>query len=177
MKLSLIALSAALAVAAADTTSTTEPTATVTLSPEAQCATHCDRNDTCCIAKCYHVPCPNATQANDTNSCVRACPQGTGSPEDTKKFADCEQSCYSSHFFPADGATAQATSTTVTHNGVTTTETSFAQSTSSSNGDSTQSSGTATSTGAIQTENAAANIRLGASGAGLFGLVLAALAL
>ncbi|KAJ6144145.1 hypothetical protein N7470_008040 [Penicillium chermesinum] len=158
MKLSLIALSAALAVAAADTTSTTEPTATVTLSPEAQCATHCDRNDTCCIAKCYHVPCPNATQANDTNSCVRACPQGTGSPEDTKKFAD-------------------STSTTVTHNGVTTTETSFAQSTSSSNGDSTQSSGTATSTGAIQTENAAANIRLGASGAGLFGLVLAALAL
>lgn len=78
----------------------------------------------CCIAKCYKVPCPSDSQANDTNSCVAACPQGTGSPADTKKYADCEQSCYSSHFFPADGSsTSETASTAATATGHSATET------------------------------------------------------
>lgn len=40
MKLSLFALSAVLAIAMADTT--TEAASTVTLTPEAQCANHCE---------------------------------------------------------------------------------------------------------------------------------------
>lgn len=63
------------------------------------------------MAACYHVPCPSESQANDTNRCVAACPQGNGSAADSKKYADCEQACYSSHFFPADnGAAATETS-------------------------------------------------------------------
>jgi hypothetical protein len=41
----------------------------------------------------------------------------------------------------------------------------------------TSGSATGTSSGAVQSTGAAANIKLGASGAGLFGLVLAAFAL
>lgn len=53
------------------------------------------------MAACYKVPCPSDSQANDTTSCVAACPQGSGTPKDTDKYASCQASCYSSHFFPA----------------------------------------------------------------------------
>lgn len=66
-------------------------------------------NDVCCIAQCYHVPCPNENQANDTNSCVAACPQGNGSPAETQKYADCEQRCYNSHFLATTYASAAPT--------------------------------------------------------------------
>ena len=70
------------------------------------------------------MPCPSESQANDTNSCVAACPQGTGSPSDTQKYADCEQKCFSSHFFPANGAAAtKASSKTSTASGSSATET------------------------------------------------------
>lgn len=69
-----------------------------------------DTKDVCCIAACFKVPCPSDNQANDTNKCVSACPQGTGTPADTQKYADCEQKCFSSHFFPANGAAATQTS-------------------------------------------------------------------
>jgi hypothetical protein len=67
--------------------------------------------DVCCRAQCYHVPCPDASMANDTTSCVAACPQGNGSAKDTDAYASCEQSCYSSHFFPATAYTGGATGT------------------------------------------------------------------
>lgn len=75
----------------------------LTLSPGAA-------NNVCCIAKCYNVPCPSDNQVNDTNSCVAACPQGTGTPADTKKYTDCQQACFSSHYFPIDDSTATGTS-------------------------------------------------------------------
>ncbi|KAJ5911915.1 uncharacterized protein N7473_001218 [Penicillium subrubescens] len=182
MKFNLIALSTLLALAAAadSTTSTVAPA--TTLSAEAQCATKCNANDVCCIAQCYHVPCPSDDQANDTNSCVAACPQGTGSPADTQKYADCEQKCYSSHFFPATGAVAEATNSASSgSSGTTASGSSATQTGSSSNSNkgasSTSGSATGTSSGAVQSTGAAANIQLGASGAGLFGLVLAAFAL
>jgi hypothetical protein len=56
--------------------------------------------------------------ANDTTSCAAACPQGSGTAEDTAAYASCQQSCYSSLFFhgtttapPATGSGATATAT------------------------------------------------------------------
>ncbi|CEJ53963.1 hypothetical protein PEBR_23071 [Penicillium brasilianum] len=183
MKFTLIALSTLLALAAAadSTTSTVAPA--TTLSAEAQCAQKCDANDVCCVAQCYHVPCPSDDNANDTNSCVAACPQGTGSPSDTQKYADCEQKCYSSHFFNPTTAVAQATHSASSGSSGTTVTGSSATETGSSGSDSnkaasnTSGSATNTASGAAQSTGAAANLQLGASGAGLFGLVLAAFAL
>ncbi|KAJ5156950.1 uncharacterized protein N7482_008050 [Penicillium canariense] len=181
MKLNLFALSALLALAAAADTTTAE-TSTTTVSAEVQCAKKCDAKDLCCIAECYKVPCPSENQANDTNSCVAACPQGSGSAADTKKYADCEQNCFNSHFFPATGAaaatnTASSGSSGTTASGSSATETGSSSSNSNKGVSSTSGSATGTSTGAVQSTGAAANVKLGASGAGLFGLVLAAFAL
>ncbi|KAJ5106211.1 hypothetical protein N7456_002886 [Penicillium angulare] len=204
MRLILIVLSALLALVVADST-TTAAASTTTTSAEVQCAKSCDSKDTCCIAKCYHVPCPNANQANDTNKCVSACPQGTGTPEDTKKFSDCEQSCYSSHFLPANGAAATgtdhtatmttsgttltgthasetgatATGASATDTGKNATETGFATSTGGKSADTTSHSGTTSSAHAsgTHTKNAAPGVQMGASGAGALGLILALFAL
>ncbi|KXG54507.1 uncharacterized protein PGRI_076510 [Penicillium griseofulvum] len=197
MKFSILALSAVVACAtAADTT--TANASTVTLTPEAQCAKSCEATDICCTAKCYKVPCPSDNQANDTNECVAACPQGNGSPADTQKYADCEQSCYRSHFWGGNGngATATHSSATSTGTGSTATQTSSDSSSTDSkssdsndsndsndskdnNGNDDSSSATATSSSgeSKETSNAGANVKVGASAAGLFGLVVAAFAL
>ncbi|KAJ5855424.1 uncharacterized protein N7529_009368 [Penicillium soppii] len=184
MKFTIFALSAVLALAIADTT-TTAGSSTITTTPEVECAKQCDARDTCCTAKCYHVPCPSDNEADDTNSCVSACPQGTGSPADTQRYADCEQSCLNSHFWGGSGATAtHPTSTsgaTATQTGSSSTSTDSSESSSDSNGSSSSDSsdGTATSSSGFtqQTTNAAPHVTLGASAAGLFGLVVAAFAL
>ncbi|KAJ5170911.1 uncharacterized protein N7500_003694 [Penicillium coprophilum] len=192
MKFSILALSALMAFAAAADTTTANPS-TITTTPEAECAKSCDATDICCTAKCYKVPCPSDDQANDTNACVSSCPQGTGSPADAQKYADCEQSCYSSHFWGGNGSgtTATHSSATSTGTGNTATQTSSdssnSDSKSSGNNDSndnngnddSSSSGTATSSSGFsqQTTNAAPNFKLGASAAGLFGLIIAAFAL
>ncbi|KGO76268.1 hypothetical protein PITC_036940 [Penicillium italicum] len=198
MKFSILALSALLAFAAAADTTTMNPS-TITTTPEIECAKSCEATDICCTAKCYHVPCPNDNQVNDTNKCVSACPQGTGSPADTQRYAECEQSCYNSHFWGGNGSGATAThASTTSSTGSTATETSSDSSStdskspgnndsndnddnkdSSSSGKDASSSGTATSSSGFsqQTTNAAVNVKLGASAAGLFGLVVAALAL
>ncbi|KAJ6000384.1 hypothetical protein N7481_000793 [Penicillium waksmanii] len=182
MKLNILALSALLALAAAETTTTAAET-TTTLTPEAQCAKSCAAKDICCTAKCYKVPCPDKTQVNDTNSCVAACPQGTGTAADTKKYTDCQQACFSSHYFPIDGTSATDSSgsgTTASGSSATETGSSSSSTETGSNASGTASgsaSGT-TETGSAHTSNAAnANVKLGASSAGLFGLVLAAFAL
>jgi len=75
----------------------------------------------CCIASCYKVPCPSDSQANDTNKCVAACPQGTGTLADTKKYTECQQKCFDNYFFTTgasatetDSSGTSATSTTGT---------------------------------------------------------------
>ncbi|KAJ6050275.1 hypothetical protein N7499_010334 [Penicillium canescens] len=188
MKFSVLALSALLAFAAAETT--TADASTTTSNPSVECAKQCEPTDTCCIAKCWNVPCPSDNQANDTNSCVAACPQGTGSPADAQKYADCEQSCYSSHFWGGHGPTATQSTSTSTATDATATETSSDASTtdtsktsdndnddnSSSGSTNDSSDGTATSSSGFSTETNAA-VKVGASAAGLFGLVAAAFAL
>ncbi|KAJ5365450.1 hypothetical protein N7517_008336 [Penicillium concentricum] len=191
MKFSILALSTLLAFAAAADTTTANPS-TITTTPEAECAKSCEATDICCTAKCYKVPCPSDNQANDTNDCVSSCPQGTGSPADTQKYADCEQSCYSSHFWGGNGSGATATHSSGTSTGTDSTATQTSSDSSStdskssgnndnnnSSNDGTSSSGTATSTSGFsqQTTNAAPNVKLGASAAGLFGLIVAAFAL
>ncbi|KAJ5325347.1 hypothetical protein N7541_011843 [Penicillium brevicompactum] len=189
MKFTFLALSALLAIAAADTT--TAEASVVTSTPETECAKQCDPRDICCTAKCYKVPCPSDNQADDTNSCVSACPQGTGTPADIQKYADCEQSCYSSHFWGGHGATATQPTTSSTSTGTSgTTATSTGSSSSSTDSsdsntsnndsdssDSSDGTSTSSSTFSQQTENAGAHMKLGASAASLFGLVAAAFAL
>ncbi|CAI7595004.1 unnamed protein product [Penicillium glandicola] len=194
MKFSILALSALLAFAAAADTTTVNPS-TITTTPEAECAKSCEARDICCTAKCYNVPCPSENQANDTNDCVSACPQGTGSPADAQKYADCEQSCLNSHFWGGSGATAthsSTTSTTGTASTATQTSSDSSSTDASSSGtsdssdntsdntsdDSSSSSTTTSSSGfSQQTTNAGANVKLGASAAGLLGLVVVAFAL
>ncbi|KAJ5697164.1 hypothetical protein N7488_010848 [Penicillium malachiteum] len=199
MKFMLVVFFALLALVAAENTTAEAPATTVVISAEAQCAKNCNNKDVCCIAKCYHVPCPSDSQATDTNKCVAACPQGTGTPADTKKFEDCEQSCYASHFFPAEGVASTTSSThsettmtgthttesgthaSATHSGATQSGTQTAMATTASgskttNEESKTSGSASTSSGAKHT-NAASKIQTGASGAGLFALVLAAFAL
>ncbi|KAJ5746789.1 hypothetical protein N7520_011971 [Penicillium odoratum] len=70
-----------------------------------QCAKLCNASDVCCIAKCYKVPCPDATQVEESNKCAAACPQGNGSTGDTQKYADCLQKCFDHYYIGTDGVT------------------------------------------------------------------------
>ncbi|KAJ6005179.1 hypothetical protein N7451_003123 [Penicillium sp. IBT 35674x] len=98
MKLILIVFCALLALVAA-----------VDTNAQLQCAHKCDPRDSCCIAKCYQAPCPNDSQVEDTHNCIAACPQGTGTPADTQKFADCEKRCIDTHYMATTGAAAVTT--------------------------------------------------------------------
>lgn len=204
MKLNLFVLSGLLALAAAqDSTSTSAASAasaSASLSPEAKCAAKCGNTDICCKAQCYKVPCPNDTMANDTTACAAACPQGSGTPSDTEKYAKCQQSCYSSLFFPAtvsggssngqatgasttgSGAyvanTATGTQAQATGSGSSSTGTSSSDSSSSSGSSSSKSgSGTSSASSSKSTSNAADHLQLGVSAAGLMAVVVAAMAL
>ncbi|KAE8324341.1 hypothetical protein BDV39DRAFT_180654 [Aspergillus sergii] len=198
MKLNLIALTSLVALTAAQSTDSTSdsatgttvaPSATVSLSPQQSCAKKCDATDLCCIAGCFEVPCPNDSQANDTNTCVAACPQGSGTPSDTERYAACQSSCYSSHFFPITATGNSGASKTSASNSDATTTGTGKDSSSTGSSDSSgsrssgsKSSGTGTSTGTAATgteTNAAsvAKLQLGASAAGIAGLALGILAL
>ncbi|KAE8358909.1 hypothetical protein BDV27DRAFT_61097 [Aspergillus caelatus] len=198
MKLNLIALASLVALTAAQSTdsasdsatgTTAAPSTTVSLSPQQSCAKKCDQTDLCCIAGCFQVPCPNDSQANDTNTCVAACPQGSGTPSDTERYAACQSSCYSSHFFPitatgnsgASKTSASDSDATTTGTGKDSSSTGSSES-SGSRSSGSKSSGTGTSTGsaASGTETNAASVaklQLGASAAGIAGLALGILAL
>ncbi|GAB1191960.1 hypothetical protein BDV32DRAFT_115583 [Aspergillus pseudonomiae] len=189
MKLNLIALASLVALTAAQSTDSTSeaatgttaaPTTTVSLTPQQSCAKKCDQTDLCCIAGCFQVPCPNDSQANDTNTCVAACPQGSGTPADTDRYAACQSSCYSSHFFPitatgnsgASKTSASDSSATTTGKDSSSTDSSESSGSRSSGS---KSSGTGTSTGTAATSsetNAAsvAKLQLGVSAAGIAGV-------
>ncbi|RHZ66329.1 uncharacterized protein CDV56_102065 [Aspergillus thermomutatus] len=183
----IIAISSLLVLATAQSTTTTSTAASTTtsLSPEASCAAKCASGDVCCVAGCYKVPCPSDQQANDTISCVAACPQGSGTPSDTDKYASCQSSCYSSHFFPATMTNAGSSGTGVSSNDATTTGSGSSSSETGSSGSGSSktsgssSTGTSSGSNASTTANAAAvsQLQLGVSAAGLLGFVLAAWAL
>ncbi|KAL4891238.1 hypothetical protein BDV59DRAFT_182828 [Aspergillus ambiguus] len=179
MKLNLLALSSLLALAVAQdasTTSTGASSATTSLSPEASCALKCADTDRCCIAACYKVPCPSDSMANDTNTCVAACPQGSGTPADTEAYSQCQARCFSSHFFPASATNGGNSQATAGSNDATATKSGSSSSQTGSSSESSGGSGTASSTGASasSTENAAsiAQLKLGVSAIGVVGVAL-----
>ncbi|KAL2218667.1 hypothetical protein M432DRAFT_590731 [Thermoascus aurantiacus ATCC 26904] len=180
MKFSIIALSGLAALAAAQTTLQTSPApAATSLSPEAKCAANCASSDICCLAACYRVPCPSEAMANDTTACAAACPQGSGTPSDTEAYAKCQQQCFSSHFFPAT-ATLPVASGSATVAGTSATPTSDSTSGSSSSGSSasrTGSSASSTASGTAPAASTGAASHLGASTAGILGVIMAAFAL
>ncbi|KKK17837.1 hypothetical protein ARAM_004592 [Aspergillus rambellii] len=183
MKLNIIALTSLLALVVAEdasSTTTAAATATTSLSPEASCAANCGAADRCCRALCFRVPCPSEQQANDTVSCVAACPQGNGSPADTEAYAQCQASCYSTHYFPATATLAESSSSTSSGSSSATTTGSSDNSDSDSSSSNSSSSGTATGSGSSATHTGAASItalKFSVSALGLGGFFLAAWAL
>ncbi|KAJ5803669.1 uncharacterized protein N7503_006119 [Penicillium pulvis] len=196
MKLILIVFCTLLALVAAVDTDT-----------QLQCARKCDPRDSCCIAKCYQTPCPNDSQVEDTHNCIAACPQGTGTPADTQKFADCEKRCIDTHYMATANAAAVTTfsstttsstiisGTTVSGTTVSTTTTSgkpasdttvsgnhTIQTDATTHSDSTSSEESDSASGSSSHTsaahtNAAANINLCASSVGILGIMLAAFVL
>lgn len=177
----IVAFFGLLAIAVTDST-TNQQSATVSLSPEASCEANCDPKDICCKANCAKVPCPNNQMANQTTACVAGCPQGNGSAADTANYSKCIQSCYSSLFFPAtvttDGSASGATNVGGGSSAGSGASGTGASGTSGTNNGS--SSGTATAASTSSSKAAAASyqtLQLGASGAGLLGVILAVFAL
>jgi len=173
----IIAFFGLLAVAVTQSTTGNQQSVTASLSPQVSCALNCNPNDICCRANCAHVPCPNNLMANQTTACVAGCPQGNGSVADTANYSKCIQNCYSSLFFPGSVTTGASGSgaTNVSGGG------SSISGGSGGSGTNTGSS-TGTATGATTSTSKAAaasyqKLQLGASGAGLLGLILAAFAL
>ena len=172
------ALSGLAALAAAQST-------TVELSPMEKCALDCGDKDICCRAACANVPCPSDAMANRTTECAMNCDQGDGSPEDTKKYAECQSQCINSYFFTGTATLpSSATPTSDSEGGDDAAQTNSAgepTGTPSSSDDASESaSGSETASAsatATDTGLANANIPLGSSAAGIVGLVMAALAL
>ncbi|KAL2812052.1 hypothetical protein BJX63DRAFT_432865 [Aspergillus granulosus] len=191
MKFSLVALSSVLALVAAQESSSTtsSPPATTSLTAAEQCVLRCDTDDICCKAECVEVPCPSDSQANDTNDCVSNCDQGDGSEAAILSYANCQASCYSTHFFPATATGGAGASSTDSDTAATTTGSSDDSNSDDSNSDdsnsdsesSSESDAPSSTSDAEDPEdtNAAsvAQIKLGASAAGLAGFLMVAWAL
>ncbi|KAL4872696.1 hypothetical protein BDV12DRAFT_161353 [Aspergillus spectabilis] len=201
MKLSLIALSSVLAlVAAQESSSTTSdaPATTHSLTPAEQCLLRCDDDDRCCRAQCIGVPCPSDQQANDTNSCVAACDQGSGSEADTQAYAQCQARCITTTFFPGTVTVTDAPSSTSTDSSATSTDGADDDNSDDSNSDDSNSddsnnddsnsddssSGSESDSGSPSETDSAENpedtnaaAKLGFSAAGLAAFLIAALAL
>ncbi|KAJ0421903.1 hypothetical protein BJY00DRAFT_281385 [Aspergillus carlsbadensis] len=197
MKLSLVALSSVLALVAAQESSSTtsSPPATTSLSAAQQCVLDCPDDAICCKAECVGVPCPSDEQANDTNDCVAECDQGDGSEADIAAYAQCQARCYTTHFFPATATGGAGASSTSSDSSATTTGSSSddsndsndsssddsnsnSEDSESSSSDSESPSSTSDAEDPEDTNAASlAQIKLGASAAGLAGFLLVAWAL
>ncbi len=59
--------------------------------------------DVACTAKCVVVPSPDASQANATNECVAACPQGNGTATDNLNYENCVSGCVGRFYFTSTG--------------------------------------------------------------------------
>lgn len=115
MKVFAVVIAAlAAAVFAQDSSPTTAAaTATPSLSAYEKCVSECAGDDLSCRASCGNVPNPDENTVNETTKCAAACDQGDGSPEDTARYAACQQACISSIFLsgtvaPSGGAASTA---------------------------------------------------------------------
>ncbi|WYZ34732.1 hypothetical protein EsH8_I_001008 [Colletotrichum jinshuiense] len=92
----------------ATSTSTAVSAASSAQAAIAKCLEGCPASDVTCQSKCINVPNPSEDQVNQTTACVAKCDQGSGSAEDTQKYAECTQACISKYYFTS-GGTAAAT--------------------------------------------------------------------
>lgn len=184
MKFSTIILSAGLiACAAAADSSVTSSTVPVPTSSYddvvVQCLKKCNDTDVACRASCLGVPTPSDEDVKKSTECAGKCAQGSGTPEDTKKYGDCQLACYSSYFLPT---------ATKNFNGGTTasaTETGTATVTATGTGKGSTPTGTGSGTGGAanntqgtgKSSAAAPHVMVGGTFAGLIAAVAAALAL
>merc|ERR1711939_1058185 len=145
---------------AASSATSASASSSASLTPEQRCLADCSETDICCQAACVNVPCPNEQAVNETSACAQA-------------------SCISASFFPV--STGASGSNTASGSEATTTgsETGVGGSEASATGSESE-SGTASGTGSSASSTSSdsgASIRTAVSGAGLFGLIIAGLAL
>merc|ERR1711939_15284 len=164
---------------AASSATSASASSSASLTPEQLCLADCSETDICCQAACVNVPCPNEQAVNETTACAGACTQGNGTEEETAAYASCQASCISASFFPV--STGASGSNTASGSEATTTgsETGVGGSEASATGSESE-SGTASGTGSSASSTSSdsgASIRTAVSGAGLFGLIIAGLAL
>lgn len=116
MKFSAVVFAGIVAVAYADSSSNS----TSSYTPAQQsCLDKCSASDVTCRASCLGNPAPTADMANATTKCSAACPQGSGTPAETKAYGECLRECAVNHYLPGGtgntgttGSTSSTTSTT-----------------------------------------------------------------
>ncbi|KIV92868.1 hypothetical protein PV10_04132 [Exophiala mesophila] len=164
---------AALVVGQEASSTTSSPTSLASIDPQIGCLQKCGSADVCCQAACVNVPCPSQLQANATTECAAACPQGNGTAEETKEYADCQSACISSLFMTATttGGSTEPTSgssntASVGSNAATTTASSGSE-------DSADTTSSGNAAGATSTGNSAPEaIHKNIIGLGFIGLVI-----
>ncbi|KAH8762521.1 hypothetical protein F5883DRAFT_646578 [Diaporthe sp. PMI_573] len=196
MRFTSIIVTGALAMfaSAQDTTGTTSasPTAATTDAAQAStlaCLDACDDGDVTCQAKCIAVPNPDASQVNATTECVANCDQGDGSQSDTDAYAACVQGCINDNYFtsggtpqPTAGSGSGSSGSTASGSSASATSGSGSSGDSSSSGSATSGSGS-TSTSSSSSESASASgsaadsVKVGMTGLGLLGFIVAAIAM
>jgi len=151
--------------AAAQSTTTSAPAASVTPSEQEKCVVSC-KGDLKCTAECMGNPAPSEEMVNATTQCAMKCVQGNGTEEETKKYAECQQKCIQENFFVnPSGASGVVSRASATSTGGTATRTS-----------SPSSSGTADDADASSAPNAAGHLAVSGA-AGVLALLVAAVAL
>lgn len=179
MKFSTIIFSAGLiaCVVADATTTSTEPFPTSSYDdPTVKCLAACAETDVSCRATCLGVPTPSEDDVNKSTQCAMKCDQGSGSPEDTKKYGECQFACYSSYFLPATTGAAQGGATGTDKNPATATATGTGPG-ASPTGAKSGTGGSNTPTGKVSTAAAAPTMMVGGTFVGFAAAVAAAIAL
>ncbi|KAK5680052.1 hypothetical protein LTS10_008002 [Elasticomyces elasticus] len=75
-------------------------------SPKEVCLAECSPQDIACKARCVGVPNPSPAQIAATNKCEAACSQGNGTAAETQFYAACLQKCVDSFYFSGTGTIA-----------------------------------------------------------------------
>lgn len=108
------------------------------------------------------------------------CDQGNGTATDNQNYANCVDTCIGQNYFTSTGTPAQSTgdsSSDSTATGSDSAATATGSSTASGSGASESSTATGTGASASATDSAADVLRVGVTGASLFGLLAAFVAL
>jgi len=171
------------------TTSSSSAASTSAAEPQIeQCIKACALGDVSCTSKCIAVPDPSASQVNQTNNCVAACPKGSGSASDNLNYSNCIDACVGKFYFTSGGTpspTGASDGGSGSGNGsgssgaATQTSGSAGASGSSASKPTTSAgtSGTQTASAAATSSGAGEALRVGGTAVGLFGFFAAVFAI